>query len=199
MLSYSRWRSPSFRYPSRQWGVPYPCSFKVRVIGFRNYLYTNMGNVKKQILVLRGKGYSYQQIQEELGCSKGTIAYHVGVGQIAKTNQRTRDKRSQMRRLIQDVKTNKRCVDCGEDYPHWILEFDHLRDKDFTIGACHTHTLSLDILQREIEKCDIVCANCHKTRTFLRKVKTGAEINWQHGSVDIGTSSSLENCHPERG
>lgn len=33
--------------------------------------------LKEQILKLRELGYTYAQIQEELGCSKGTISYHL--------------------------------------------------------------------------------------------------------------------------
>lgn len=36
---------------------------------------------KEKILELRAKGYSYSKIRDELGCSKGTIAFHCGKGQ----------------------------------------------------------------------------------------------------------------------
>src|SRR5215213_8451757 len=47
------------------------------------------------------------------------------------------------------------CVDCGETNPV-VLEFDHLRDKSFSIGGkltTHTWQAILD----EIEKCEVVC------------------------------------------
>jgi orotate phosphoribosyltransferase-like protein len=43
---------------------------------------------KERIFELRDKGYTYNQIQAELNCSKGTISYHLGEGQIVKTNKR---------------------------------------------------------------------------------------------------------------
>ena len=52
------------------------------------------------------------------------------------------------------------CVDCGETDPV-VLEFDHLRDKRFTIGAKLATYPWADILA-EIGKCDVVCANCHR-------------------------------------
>jgi hypothetical protein len=58
------------------------------------------------------------------------------------------------------------CVDCGEDDPV-VLEFDHLRDKAFNIG----HALpfrSWPSILAEIEKCEVVCANCHRRRTARR-------------------------------
>lgn len=43
---------------------------------------------KEKILELRAKGFTYNQIKEELGCSKGTIAYHCGNNVKYKSYQR---------------------------------------------------------------------------------------------------------------
>lgn len=44
--------------------------------------------MREQILQLRAQGKTYNEIKEQLGCSKGTIAYHCGVGQKEKNNNR---------------------------------------------------------------------------------------------------------------
>ena len=49
--------------------------------------------MKEEILKLREEGKTYKQICDELGCSKGTVAYHCGVGQKEKTRTRTREQR----------------------------------------------------------------------------------------------------------
>lgn len=59
------------------------------------------------------------------------------------------------------------CVDCGETDPI-VLEFDHLRDKRFEISAAIRGRNWQTILD-EIEKCEVVCANCHRRRTALRQ------------------------------
>jgi hypothetical protein len=59
------------------------------------------------------------------------------------------------------------CVDCGEADPV-VLEFDHRRDKLFSIGMELSQRKWQSILA-EIEKCDVVCANCHRRRTALRR------------------------------
>lgn len=59
------------------------------------------------------------------------------------------------------------CVDCGESDPV-VLEFDHLRDKAFDIGGKLADRAWSDILA-EIEKCEVVCANCHRRRTATRR------------------------------
>lgn len=58
------------------------------------------------------------------------------------------------------------CADCGEADP-LILEFDHLRDKSFDIGSALPDRCWQSILH-EIEKCEVVCANCHRRRTASR-------------------------------
>ena len=51
------------------------------------------GLIKEKILELRSKGYNYNQIKKEVGCSKGTISYHCGEGQKEKTRFRTTKRR----------------------------------------------------------------------------------------------------------
>lgn len=71
---------------------------------------------------------------------------------------------------------DKTCVDCGIADLR-VLEFDHLRDKSFTISQ-KIGVLSFDRLLEEIEKCDIVCANCHKIRTSTTQ-------NWYSYHADM--------------
>ena len=58
-------------------------------------------------------------------------------------------------------------MDCGESDP-LVLEFDHLRDKSFAISRGWADRGWESIL-REIEKCEVVCANCHRRRTLTRR------------------------------
>lgn len=51
-------------------------------------------NTKEEILKLRKKGKSYNDIAQKLGCSKGTISYHCGDGQKEKTRNRHRKSRN---------------------------------------------------------------------------------------------------------
>jgi hypothetical protein len=58
------------------------------------------------------------------------------------------------------------CMDCGvTDFR--LLEFDHLRDKSYNISEKVAST-PLKTLMKEIEKCEVVCANCHRLRTAAR-------------------------------
>lgn len=82
---------------------------------------------------------------------------------------------SKKRRLLRNKKfiteaKSKPCSDCKIQYPPWVMQFDH-RDqsrKKFELGdlgKCY----SLKTIRVEIEKCDVVCANCHLHRTYLGK------------------------------
>ncbi len=73
--------------------------------------------------------------------------------------------------FIMDYKKKGRCYDCGlrgKSYPE-ILEFDHLGDKKFNISEYRRITSSISKVQEEIEKCQLVCSNCHRIRTVKRK------------------------------
>ena len=58
------------------------------------------------------------------------------------------------------------CVDCGNSDIR-VLEFDHIsNDKFKNVSALRTG--SLEKIKEEIAKCEVVCANCHKIRTYGR-------------------------------
>lgn len=70
------------------------------------------------------------------------------------------------RNRLKEIK-KRPCADCGVEYPHFVMEFDH-RDpltKKFAIGAALSGTRSWKSIEAEIAKCDLVCANCHRIRT----------------------------------
>lgn len=69
-------------------------------------------------------------------------------------------------RFLSDFLSAHPCVDCGET-DVTVLEFDHLRDKEFAIAVGIAFKSWAD-LEREMEKCEVVCANCHRRRSAAR-------------------------------
>lgn len=71
------------------------------------------------------------------------------------------------KRAVVDAAKLKPCFDCGITYPTYVLHFDHRdpAEKLFTIGSEWPRKTIAQILS-EIEKCDVVCANCHAERTW---------------------------------
>jgi hypothetical protein len=65
---------------------------------------------------------------------------------------------------------SKPCKDCGGQFKPHQMQFDHLDgdEKVFNISQWRTLLPSPTVLTAEMDKCDVVCANCHADRTFQR-------------------------------
>jgi hypothetical protein len=72
--------------------------------------------------------------------------------------------------FIHALKNNVPCKDCYKMYPPYVMQFDHRipSEKSFEISGAKL-VYPIEILCREIAKCDLVCANCHAERTFGKK------------------------------
>jgi hypothetical protein len=85
---------------------------------------------------------------------------------IEQEAKRKRARAEKRMRFLLEYFNARPCADCGEDDP-LVLEFDHLADKRFDIGA-GLPDRNWEALLEEMEKCDVVCANCHRRRTARR-------------------------------
>lgn len=68
------------------------------------------------------------------------------------------------RKFIYDYLLSHLCVDCGEKDPI-VLEFDHLFGKDKSISEMVRRRYSIERIKKEISKCEVRCANCHRRKT----------------------------------
>jgi hypothetical protein len=68
------------------------------------------------------------------------------------------------RRALLDSIKNVPCMDCGGEFPPYVMDFDHRSDKKFNIASRYKQA-PLAVLLDEIAKCDVVCSNCHRVRT----------------------------------
>jgi hypothetical protein len=81
--------------------------------------------------------------------------------------------RQRNREYIAAIKSAAPCADCGISYPPYIMQFDHCgEDKDRDVASLAGAPVSIKRLQAEINKCEIVCANCHAERTYLRRASS---------------------------
>lgn len=78
------------------------------------------------------------------------------------------------RELIRQVKSRP-CADCGVQYPFYVMDFDHREGelKEFELNS--VARTPVKAILREIEKCDVVCANCHRERTYQRLMRKKAQ------------------------
>lgn len=80
--------------------------------------------------------------------------------------------RVRFREWLRSLKDNKECVDCEQQYPWYVLQWDHLPEyqKEYTIGDFSRNVVSKEKVLNEIAKCELVCANCHSIRTYERQL-----------------------------
>lgn len=66
----------------------------------------------------------------------------------------------------------KPCMDCGFPFPPYVMDFDHRggEEKEAGIARMVWSTVSWARIEAEIAKCDLVCANCHRIRTYKRQL-----------------------------
>lgn len=71
--------------------------------------------------------------------------------------------------VVWNALVGKQCMDCGENNI-LVLEFDHiLGEKKMAVITMAANRLgNKEAIKAEIEKCEIVCSNCHTIRTMRR-------------------------------
>lgn len=66
------------------------------------------------------------------------------------------------------------CADCGREWMPHAMDFDHVKgEKRFNLSAIAQGNKTWDegLIQEEIEKCEVVCACCHRIRSYNRTVR----------------------------
>lgn len=100
-------------------------------------------------------------------CSKIQNRHYYLLGSGKESRKRSRDRnRRKCQEIVMDLVKRSSCADCGTT-DHRVFEFDH-RDaaqKSGNISNLVAGGQRLKLLE-EIKKCDIVCASCHRIRTF---------------------------------
>lgn len=87
------------------------------------------------------------------------------------------------------------CTDCGNRFPSECMDFDHLDStkKHFCVGVSW-RWVSLEDIRSEVAKCELVCSNCHRTRTKKRGYTGGRKrvflADVQRDATDIPTTVS---------
>jgi hypothetical protein len=73
---------------------------------------------------------------------------------------------AQNRERLRELLRSAQCMDCGlRDFA--VLEFDHREphDKRDDVSRLARQYLRWSTIEKEVAKCDVVCANCHRRRT----------------------------------
>lgn len=113
-------------------------------------MYDEIGNIKK---VAKQTGISYDRLRNVIVSQ--TITPKNSYDCVKTRRANTKEK------LIK-YKGGK-CEICGYDKCNQALEFHHVNpeEKSFTISQSNIYK-NLTILKQEVDKCILVCANCHR-------------------------------------
>lgn len=63
-------------------------------------------------------------------------------------------------------------MDCGQRFHPAAMDFDHRpgEGKLYTISTMKSTARAAGLLEAELAKCDLVCSNCHRVRTYDRSL-----------------------------
>lgn len=79
-----------------------------------------------------------------------------------KCKQKYRENQLKMKLELMQHINQTECKHCG--YNNILaLSFHHRnpKEKEFNISKGFTHSYGLDLMKKEVEKCDVLCLNCH--------------------------------------
>ena len=86
----------------------------------------------------------------------------------ARRQAKVREDRYAQAAWLDSLKEGKPCADCGRTYPPYVMEWDHLPGgvKNLVLADVRRAAHSRKRILAELENCELVCANCHRERTF---------------------------------
>ncbi len=84
--------------------------------------------------------------------------------------RQAQERKAQRRGLLDAIKVERGCADCGYNADSVALDFDHLGEKNFNISMSKR---TVQAILQEVATCEVVCANCHRIRTKHRRNGSG--------------------------
>lgn len=116
------------------------------VINKAQTLYDEIGNIKK--------------VAKEIHISYNTLRNVIKSNTITPKKRDTSSYRRNIKKRLIEYKGGK-CQICGYNKCQEALDFHHIEpsEKDYTISG---GTKSFETLKKEVDKCVLVCANCHR-------------------------------------
>jgi len=87
----------------------------------------------------------------------------------ARSFKRNKVQRVRNREFVKSIKEISECIDCGENNP-LVLDFDHVKgEKIMAISNMSNKAYCIDTISKEMDKCEVRCANCHRIITEKRR------------------------------
>ncbi len=94
------------------------------------------------------------------------------------------NKKRLRKEYVWDCKLASLCKECGEKDPR-TLDFHHRdpNEKSFNLSSFASH--SIRQLKAEIEKCDVLCANCHRIHHYEERLRKNSDPNLKYLAGDL--------------
>lgn len=92
----------------------------------------------------------------------------------ARYKEGTAERAKRDRAYFQQIKVEQGCTDCGYNTNPVALDFDHLPGHVKTYRIACMAGMKRSLIDAEIAKCEVVCANCHRIRTAERLAEADA-------------------------
>ncbi len=91
--------------------------------------------------------------------------------------QKDRERRAEAKEFVDKFKSRP-CVDCKREFPPVAMDLDHVRGaKVRNVSGLVSGAYRLELIAIELEKCEVVCACCHRVRTAKRKANLAPPIS----------------------
>lgn len=88
-------------------------------------------------------------------------------GKSSYYKEKAASRRKALAQLVKELK-GRPCADCGQSFPPYVMDFDHRGEKECDVSRVVRLGWGLARINAEVAKCDVVCANCHRQRTWER-------------------------------
>jgi hypothetical protein len=86
----------------------------------------------------------------------------------ARQRKRTLEHSTSTRAWLAEIKIAAGCADCGYNAHAVALDFDHLPGTVKSFDVARSTWRARHLVEAEIGKCEVVCANCHRIRSYSR-------------------------------
>ena len=87
---------------------------------------------------------------------------------LENVHARKRRVRDDAREYVWQYLSTHPCISCGASDPV-VLEFHHREGKDNAVSEMVAGGYPIHTIQKEIDKCDVLCANCHRKLTHTER------------------------------
>lgn len=87
---------------------------------------------------------------------------------------KAKESKGKVKEQFEELKKTLSCKTCGESHPA-TLDFHHKNpeEKEIIISRAVGRNWGWNSLKKEIDKCDVLCANCHRKLHYEEKMASG--------------------------